>query len=112
MAEDTAAPVATETENQEALEYWGPLFGPDKQASDKLNRLLTAIAKYIASLHHRSKTYSAANIQRRSPRISILTIIMTLLLHNSLPSTALLVEATMYFSATQTRRPLPSYISR
>jgi hypothetical protein len=49
MTEDTAAPVASETERQEALQYWGQLFGPDKQCSDLLNRLLTAIAKYIVS---------------------------------------------------------------
>jgi hypothetical protein len=42
---ETAVPVDTET--QESEQYWGPLFAPDKTCTEKLTRLLTAIAKYI-----------------------------------------------------------------
>jgi hypothetical protein len=38
-----------EVEMREAREYWGELFLPDKRCSDMLERLLTAVAKYIVS---------------------------------------------------------------
>jgi hypothetical protein len=44
MAEQTAT---QESEAKEDMEYWGYLFKPDKCGTEKLNRLLAGIARYI-----------------------------------------------------------------
>lgn len=44
MAEQTAT---QDSEAREAMEYWGYLFKPDKCGTDRLNRLLAGIARYI-----------------------------------------------------------------
>jgi hypothetical protein len=38
-----------EVEIKEARQYWGQLFQPDKQCTERLQELLLAIAKYIVS---------------------------------------------------------------
>ena len=41
----------TESEKREALQYWGDLIRPDKCGTEKLDRLLKGVAKYIVSFH-------------------------------------------------------------
>jgi hypothetical protein len=43
----TEATEPSEGELREAKQYWGELFAQNKHCSETLNRLLTAIAKYI-----------------------------------------------------------------
>lgn len=43
----TTAEVPTESQDKEALQYWGYLLQEDKCGTEKLNRLLAGIAQYI-----------------------------------------------------------------
>jgi hypothetical protein len=60
-ASPTSAPEApTESENKEAVQYWGYLLKPDNCGTDLLNRLLAGLAHYIVCWRGFSRHLEAA----------------------------------------------------
>ncbi len=64
---DMSAPVPTDTETKEAMEFWGYLFKSDKCGTEMLNRLLRGIAIHVVCAHRELVGASSSSLAPHRP---------------------------------------------